>query len=158
MKVLVSDNLSAVGVEILKKESGLEVDVKTGLPKEELIKIIPAYDGLIVRSATKVIAEIINAADNLKVIGRAGIGVDNIDLNAAGKKGIIVMNAPEGNIITTAEHTMALLLSMSRNIPQARSTLKNKINPYFTFYFPIPVVFLQLQYCCDKNFYFLVIF
>ena len=126
MKVLVSDNLSATGVEILKKESGIEVDVKTGLPKEELIKIIPAYDGLIVRSATKVVAEIINAADNLKVIGRAGIGVDNIDLNAAGKKGIIVMNAPEGNIITTAEHTMALLLSMSRNIPQARSTLKNK--------------------------------
>lgn len=126
MKVLVSDNLSATGVEILKKESGLEVDVKTGLPKEELIKIIPAYDGLIVRSATKVVAEIIEAADNLKVIGRAGIGVDNIDLDAAGKKGIIVMNAPEGNIITTAEHTMALLMSMSRNIPQARATLKNK--------------------------------
>ena len=126
MKVLVSDNLSTTGVGILKKESGIEVDVKTGLPKEELIKIIPAYDGLIVRSATKVVAEIIDAADNLKVIGRAGIGVDNIDLNAAGKKGIVVMNAPEGNIITTAEHTMALLMSMSRNIPQARSALKNK--------------------------------
>ncbi len=126
MKVLVSDNLSATGVEVLKKESGLEVDVKTGLPREELIKIIPAYDGLIVRSATKVAAEIIEAADSLKVIGRAGIGVDNIDLDAAGKKGIIVMNAPEGNIITTAEHTMALLMSMSRNIPQARSTLQNE--------------------------------
>ncbi|MBC8287002.1 MAG: phosphoglycerate dehydrogenase [Nitrospinae bacterium] len=126
MKVLVSDNLSATGVEILKKESGLEVDVKTGLSKEELIKIIPAYDGLIVRSATKVVAEIIEASDNLKVIGRAGIGVDNIDLDAAGKKGIIVMNAPEGNIITTAEHTMALLMSLSRNIPQASAALKNK--------------------------------
>ncbi len=126
MKVLVSDNLSATGVEILKKESGIEVDVKTGLPKEELIKIIPAYDGLIVRSATKVVAEIIEAAENLKVIGRAGIGVDNIDLDAAGKKGIIVMNAPEGNIITTAEHTMALLMSLSRNIPQASHTLKNE--------------------------------
>jgi D-3-phosphoglycerate dehydrogenase / 2-oxoglutarate reductase len=126
MKVLVSDNLSSSGVDNLKKESGLEVDVNTGLSKEELIKIIPAYDGLIVRSATKVVAEIIEAADNLKVIGRAGIGVDNIDLDAAGKKGIIVMNAPEGNIITTAEHTMALLMSMSRNIPQARSALKNK--------------------------------
>jgi D-3-phosphoglycerate dehydrogenase / 2-oxoglutarate reductase len=126
MKVLVSDNLSATGVEILKKESGLEVDVKTGLPKEELIKIIPEYDGLIVRSATKVVAEIIEASKNLKVIGRAGIGVDNIDLDAAGKKGIIVMNAPEGNIITTAEHTMALLMSMSRNIPQARAALRNK--------------------------------
>ncbi len=126
MKVLVADNLSANGVEILKKESGLEVDVKTGLSKEELIKIISSYEGLIVRSATKVVAEIIEAADNLKVIGRAGIGVDNIDLDAAGKKGIIVMNAPEGNIITTAEHTMALLLSMSRNIPQASATLKGK--------------------------------
>jgi D-3-phosphoglycerate dehydrogenase len=126
MKVLISDNLSATGVDILKKESGIEVDVNTGLSKEELIKIIPAYDGLIVRSATKVVAEIIESAKNLKVVGRAGIGVDNIDLDAAGKKGIIVMNAPEGNIITTAEHTIALLLSMSRNIPQARSALKNK--------------------------------
>ena len=126
MKVLVSDNLSAVGVDILKKESGIEVDVKTGLSKEELIKIIADYDGLIVRSATKVVAEIIQAADNLKVIGRAGVGVDNIDLAAAGTKGIIVMNAPEGNMITTAEHTMALLMALSRNIPQASSALKNK--------------------------------
>ena len=126
MKVLVSDNLSATGVEILKKEPGLDVDVKTGLSKEELIKIIPAYDGLIVRSATKVVAEIIEVADNLKVIGRAGVGVDNIDLAAAGKKGIIVMNAPEGNMITTAEHTMALLMSLARNIPQASFSLKNR--------------------------------
>ena len=126
MKVLVSDNLSATGVEILKKESGLEVDVKTGLSKEELIKIIPTYDGLIVRSATKVVAEIIEVADNLKVIGRAGVGVDNIDLEAAGKKGIIVMNAPEGNMITTAEHTMALMMALSRNIPQASFALKNR--------------------------------
>ena len=126
MKVLVSDNLSATGVEILKKEPGLEVDVKTGLSKEELIKTIPAYDGLIVRSATKVVAEIIEVADNLKVIGRAGVGVDNIDLVAAGKKGIIVMNAPEGNMITTAEHTMALMMALSRNIPQASFALKNR--------------------------------
>ena len=126
MKVLVSDNLSATGVEILKKESGLEVDVKTGMSKEELIATIPAYDGLIVRSATKVVAEVIEAATHLKVIGRAGIGVDNIDLNAAGQKGIIVMNAPEGNIITTAEHTMALMLSMSRNVAQASWSLRNK--------------------------------
>ena len=126
MKVLVSDNLSATGVEILKKESGLEVDVKTGLSKEELIKIIPIYDGLIVRSATKVVADIIEVADNLKVIGRAGVGVDNIDLAAAGKKGIIVMNAPEGNMITTAEHTMALMMALSRNIPQASFALKNR--------------------------------
>ena len=126
MKVLVSDNLSASGVEILKKESGIEVDVKTGLSKDELIAIISEYDGLIVRSATKVVAENIEVADNLKVIGRAGVGGDNIDLAAAGKKGIIVMNAPEGNMITTAEHTMALMMALSRNIPQASFALKNR--------------------------------
>ena len=110
MKVLVSDNLSPVGVEILQKAGGIQVDVKTGLPKEELIKIIPEYDGLVVRSATKVTADIIEASTKLRVIGRAGVGVDNIDLDAAGKKGIIVMNAPDGNTITTGEHAMALLL------------------------------------------------
>ena len=117
MKVLVADNLSSLGVDILKQESGIDVDVNTGLPKEELIKIISSYEGLIVRSATKVTSDVIEAATNLKVIGRAGIGVDNIDVAAAGKKGIIVMNTPEGNVITTAEHAMALMLSMSRNIP-----------------------------------------
>ena len=125
MKILVSDNLSKLGVEILEKESGIEVDVNTGLAKEELIKIIPNYDGLIVRSATKVTADVIAAAKNLKVVGRAGVGVDNIDLEAAGKKGIIVMNAPDGNMITTAEHAMALMLSMSRNIPQANASVKH---------------------------------
>ena len=124
MKILVSDNLSKLGVEILEKESGIEVDVNTGLPKEELIKIIGNYDGLIVRSATKVTADVIAAAKNLKVVGRAGVGVDNIDLEAAGKQGIIVMNAPDGNMITTAEHAMALMLSMSRNIPQANASVK----------------------------------
>jgi len=124
MKILVSDNLSKLGVEILQKEAGIEVDVNTGLAKEELIKIIPQYDGLIVRSATKVTADVIAAATNLKVVGRAGVGVDNIDLEAAGKKGIIVMNAPDGNMITTAEHAMALMLSMSRNIPQANASVK----------------------------------
>ena len=126
MKVLITDNLSSVGVDILRKEPSIKVDVNVGLPREELIKIIPSYEGLIVRSATKVTQSVIEAATNLKVIGRAGIGVDNIDVVAAGKKGIIVMNAPEGNIITTAEHTMALMLSMSRNIPQARSMLKDQ--------------------------------
>ena len=126
MKVLVADNLSSLGVDILKQESGIDVDVNTGLSKEELIKIISSYEGLIVRSATKVTPDVIEAATNLKVIGRAGIGVDNIDVAAAGKKGVIVMNTPEGNVITTAEHTMALMLSMSRNIPQARSMLKDQ--------------------------------
>ncbi len=126
MKLLVSDNLSQAGIDILKNEEGIEVDVKTGMSKEELIEVIPQYEGLLVRSATKVRADVIEAATNLKVIGRAGIGVDNIDLDAAGKKGVIVMNAPEGNVITTAEHAMALMMSMSRNIPQANSSLRNK--------------------------------
>ncbi|MFQ5449832.1 MAG: phosphoglycerate dehydrogenase [Nitrospinaceae bacterium] len=126
MKILVSDNLSPAGIEILQNEDGINVDVKIGMPREELIRTIPEYDGLLVRSATKVTREVIEAARILKVVGRAGIGVDNIDLDAAGKKGIIVMNAPEGNVITTAEHTMALMLSMARNIPQANISLKNK--------------------------------
>ncbi len=126
MKVLISDNLSPTGVEILQKEEGIEADLKVGMTKEELIAVIPEYHGLLVRSATKVTADVIEAATNLKVIGRAGIGVDNIDLEAAGKKGIIVMNAPEGNVITTAEHAMALMLSMARNIPQASRSLRNK--------------------------------
>jgi len=126
MKVLVADNLSPVGIEILKNEEGIEVDVKTGMTMEELIAVIPQYEGLVVRSATKVRAEVIEAATNLKVVGRAGIGVDNIDLEAAGKKGVIVMNAPEGNMITTAEHAVALMMSMSRNIPQANISLRNK--------------------------------
>ncbi|QPJ65069.1 MAG: phosphoglycerate dehydrogenase [Candidatus Nitrohelix vancouverensis] len=126
MKILVSDNLAAVGVDLLKQEKDLTVDVKTGMSKEELIAVIPEYQGLIVRSATKVTADVIEAATNLKVIGRAGIGVDNIDVEAAGKKGIIVMNAPEGNVITTAEHALALMMSMSRNIPQANQSVQNK--------------------------------
>jgi len=126
MKVLVSDNLSQRGIDILKNEGDIDVDIKIGMSPEELIKVIPEYEGLAVRSATKVTAEVIEAANNLKVIGRAGIGVDNIDLEAAGKKGIIVMNAPGGNVITTAEHAMALMMSMSRNIPQANTSVKNK--------------------------------
>lgn len=125
MKILVSDNLSPLGIERLKKEEGIHVDIKVGMSREELIKVIPDYDGLIVRSGTKVTAEVIGAARRLKVVGRAGIGVDNIDLDAAGKRGIIVMNTPEGNMITTAEHAMALMLSMARNIPQANSSLKS---------------------------------
>ena len=126
MKVLVADNLSPAGIEILKNEAGIEVDVKTGMTKEELIQTIPDYEGLLVRSATKVRADVIEAATKLKVVGRAGIGVDNIDVDAAGKKGVIVMNAPEGNVITTGEHAMALMLSMSRNVPQANTSLRNK--------------------------------
>lgn len=126
MKILVSDNLSKIGVDILKKESGIEVDVKTGMTKEELIKVIPAYEGLLVRSATKVTADVIQAGTRLKVIGRAGIGIDNVDVEAASKRGIVVMNAPDGNVITTAEHAMALMLSMARNVPRANASVKDK--------------------------------
>lgn len=124
MKVLVSDNISSKGVEILKK-AGLEVDVKTGLKPEELKAIIGEYDALVIRSATKVTAEIIEAADKLKVIGRAGTGVDNVDKVAATKKGIVVMNTPGGNTITTAEHAIAMLFSLARKIPQATASMKS---------------------------------
>jgi D-3-phosphoglycerate dehydrogenase len=117
-KVLISDKLSPAAIEIFKQR-GIEVDVKTGLSKEELAEIIGGYDGLAVRSASKVTEKVLAKADRLKVIGRAGIGVDNIDLAAASQKGIIVMNTPFGNSITTAEHAIALLLALARKIPAA---------------------------------------
>ncbi len=123
MKVLVSDNLSQKGVEILKK-AGLDVEVKTGMKPDELAENISNYHGLVVRSATKVTSRIIDAASNLKVIGRAGSGLDNVDITAATKKGIVVMNAPGGNTITTAEHTIALMFALARQIPQATASMK----------------------------------
>lgn len=126
MKVLVSDTLSANGVEIFKRAQGIEVDVKTKLSPDELKAIIGNYDGLVVRSATKVTAEIIEAGRNLKVIGRAGSGLDNIDVPAASKKGIVVMNTPGGNTITTAEHAISMMLALSRQIPQATASTKGR--------------------------------
>ena len=123
MKVLISDNLSPRGIEVLK-QSGLEVDVKTGMKPEELKACIGQYHGLIIRSATKVTAEIVEAAANLKVVGRAGSGLDNVDKAAASKKGIVVMNTPGGNTITTAEHTIALMFALARQIPQATASMK----------------------------------
>jgi len=123
MKVLISDNLSPRGIEVLK-QSGLEVDVKTGMKPEELKACIGQYHGLIIRSATKVTAEIVEAATNLKVVGRAGSGLDNVDKAAASKKGIVVMNTPGGNTITTAEHTIALMFALARQIPQATASMK----------------------------------
>ncbi len=123
-KVLVSDSLAKEGVEILKKAPGIEVDVKTGLKPDELKAIIGQYDGLAVRSATNVTADVIAIAEKMKVIGRAGIGVDNIDVPAASAKGIVVMNTPGGNTTTTAEHTVAMMMSLARWIPQATSTTK----------------------------------
>ncbi|MBI4691563.1 MAG: phosphoglycerate dehydrogenase [Nitrospirae bacterium] len=123
MKVLVSDRILEKGVEILKK-AGLTVDVKTGMKPDELKACIGEYHGLIIRSATKVTADVIDAAKSLKVIGRAGSGLDNVDKTAASKKGIVVMNTPGGNTITTAEHSIALLFAVARLIPQATASMK----------------------------------
>ena len=108
---------------ILKQIKEFKVDLNNGLAPEELKKIIKDYQSIIVRSATKVTAEIIQAAGNLRVIGRAGVGLDNVDLVAATQKGIVVMNAPAGNTISTCEHTMSMLLALARNIPQANASL-----------------------------------
>ncbi len=123
-RILVSDPLAEEGVDILRKE--FTVDVKTDLSEDELVSIIPDYDALLVRSGTEVTARVIDAGNNLKFIGRAGAGVDNIDMNAATRRGIIVANAPEGNTLAATEHTMAMMLSLARNIPQANASLKKK--------------------------------
>jgi D-3-phosphoglycerate dehydrogenase len=124
MKILISDNLSNVGVELLRRHENFTVDKKVGLKPEELRKIIGEYDALIVRSETRVTADLIAAGERLRVIGRAGTGVDNIDVPAATQRGIVVMNAAGGNSVTTAEHTIALLMAMARRIPQAAAKLK----------------------------------
>jgi D-3-phosphoglycerate dehydrogenase len=124
MKVLISDSIEKECVDILKEGNALTVDVKTGLPPEELKKIIGEYSAVVVRSATKLTADILEHAQQLKVVGRAGSGLDNVDLKAATKKGIICMNTPGGNTVSTAEHTFSMLLALSRNIPQANQTLK----------------------------------
>ena len=123
MKVLISDNLAPIGEKILR-EAGLEVDNNPGLAPDELKAIIGDYDGLVIRSATKVTAELLEAADKLKVVGRAGIGLDNVDIPAASQKGIVVMNAPDGNATTAAEHAISMMMSLARNIPQATASMK----------------------------------
>ncbi|MFA9461808.1 phosphoglycerate dehydrogenase [Thiohalorhabdus methylotrophus] len=122
-KVLISDKMSPKAESVFA-EHGIEVDVQTGLSPEELAGVIGAYDGLAIRSASKVTAEILDAAPNLKVVGRAGIGVDNVDIPAASQRGIIVMNTPFGNTVTTAEHAIALMVSAARNVPQATASMK----------------------------------
>jgi D-3-phosphoglycerate dehydrogenase len=120
----VSDKLADVGIKMFEEAEGIEVDVKVGLPAEDLKKIIKDYDGLAIRSATKVTKDVLEAAVRLKVIGRAGIGLDNVDIPEATKRGVVVMNTPEGNVVTTAEHAVAMMLSLSRNIPQGTASLK----------------------------------
>ena len=123
-KVLIADKMSPAATQVFKNR-GVDVDVITGLSKDELIKIIGDYDGLAVRSSTRPDAEIIAAANNLKVIGRAGIGVDNIDIKAATDRGVVVMNTPFGNAITTAEHAIAMLFAAARQIPAASVRTQN---------------------------------
>ena len=120
-KVLISDKLSPAAVEIFKTR-GVEVDLKTGLTEEQLLEIIGQYDGLAIRSATKVTATVLAAATRLKVVGRAGIGVDNVDVKAATSHGIVVMNTPFGNSVTTAEHAITLMMSLARQIPAANAS------------------------------------
>ena len=123
-KILISDSLAKEAVEILEKEKEFKVDVNTKLTPEELKNIIKDYDALLVRSATKVTKDVIEKADNLKIVGRAGVGLDNVDIQAASKKGIIVVNTPGGNTISTAEHTFSMMLALTRNIPQADASMK----------------------------------
>ena len=124
MKVLVSDVMGEAGLEIFENQKGIRLDVNTGLTPEELKEIIGQYDALAIRSATKVTKEILDAATNLKVIARAGIGLDNVDINHATKKGVAVMNTPGGNTVTTAEHAISMMMALTRNIPRATQSLK----------------------------------
>ncbi|RIL08232.1 MAG: phosphoglycerate dehydrogenase [Proteobacteria bacterium] len=123
-RVLVSDSLAPQGLEILEHARGLEVDYAPGLSPAELLDRIREADGLVIRSGTKVTREVIEAAAKLRVIGRAGIGVDNVDLPAATARGIVVVNTPSGNNVTTAEHAIALLVALARHVPQATASMK----------------------------------
>src|SRR5690242_19506667 len=122
-RVLISDKLSPAAVDIFRRR-GLEVDLKPGLSPPELRSIIAPYDGLAIRSATKVTRELLDAARNLKVVGRAGIGVDNVDVKSATARGVVVMNTPHGNAITTAEHAIAMMLALARQIPEASASTR----------------------------------
>ena len=123
MKVIITDPIAAEGVKMLKA-AGLEVDERPGMPAEELVKAIPAYDAIIVRSATKVTADIINAGKNLKAIGRAGVGLDNVDKKAAEGRGIKVVNTPAVTSVTVAELALGMMLACARSIPQATQSLR----------------------------------
>lgn len=124
LRVLLSDSLAPQGVEVLRRCPAITVDIKTGLAPTELAEVIGPYHALVIRSATRVTREIIDRADNLKVIGRAGVGVDNVDVDAATRRGIVVMNSPLGNSVTTAEHTITMMMALARHIPAAVAALR----------------------------------
>jgi D-3-phosphoglycerate dehydrogenase len=121
-KVLVSDSIDQAGIDILSQVA--QVDIHKGLPPEELVKIAPEYDGWMIRSGTRITQDMIQVADQLKIIGRAGVGVDNVDVAAATRKGIVVVNSPQGNTIAAAEHAIAMILALSRHIPEANQSVK----------------------------------
>ena len=125
-KVLIADSISPRGIEELSRDGALEVSTQTGLNEAALIEIIPEFSAVVVRSSTKITAPIINAGARLRAIGRAGVGIDNVDVDAATRRGVIVMNAPGGNTVSTAEHTFSLLLSVARKIPQADASMRGK--------------------------------
>ena len=124
-KILVADSISKRGVEELSRDDSVDVVVKTGLTQPELIELAPDFNAIIVRSETKITAEVIEAAKSLRVVGRAGVGVDNIDVEAATRRGVVVLNAPGGNTVSTAEHAFSLLLCVARKIPQADASVRS---------------------------------
>src|SRR3954453_6089667 len=119
MRVLIREEIASAGVELLRERFDVDEDGKS-----ELSEIIDRYDAIVIRSATKLTAELIERGTNLKVIGRAGVGVDNVDVDAATRRGIVVANAPDSNVVSAAEHTIGLLVALARNIPQAHAALK----------------------------------
>src|SRR3954462_1335465 len=123
-KILVADSISQRGIEEMTRDGALDVSVRTGMSESALVEMIPEFSGIVVRSQTKVTAAIVNAGARLRVIGRAGVGVDNVDVEAATRRGVIVMNAPGGNTVSTAEHAFSLLLSVARKIPQADASVR----------------------------------
>ncbi|MGB5285013.1 MAG: phosphoglycerate dehydrogenase [Polyangiales bacterium] len=125
VRVLVSDKLAEAGLQVLREAPGVELEFRPGMNEDELCEIIGEYDGLIIRSATQVTPRVVEAANRLRVVGRAGIGVDNVDIPAASRRGIVVMNTPTGNSVTTAEHALALLASLARKIPQAVASMRD---------------------------------
>src|SRR5215475_6007844 len=125
-KVLLVDGIDPAGVEILHSTHSITPIVQDKVPREKLLEIVPEADGLIVRSSTSVDRELLSKAAQLKVVGRAGVGIDNVDLEAATEHGVLVMNSPGGSTMTTAEHTIAMLFALARSIPQAHMALKNR--------------------------------
>lgn len=123
-RVLVSDKLSEAGLQVLREASNVDLEYRPGMSEDELCSVIGEFDGLLIRSGSRVTARVVDAADKLRVIGRAGIGVDNVDIPAASRRGIVVMNTPTGNSVTTAEHALALLAALARKIPQAVASMR----------------------------------